>query len=64
MGVLFYNENVFVLNNRISIIGHVGHDFSPKLYIFSNSCSNFVNLGVTSSSFDLNKRASTPWSYP
>ncbi len=64
MGVLFYNENVFVLNNQFPIIGHVVHDFSPKLYIFSNSCSNLVNLVVNSSSLDLNKLASTPWSYP
>jgi hypothetical protein len=64
MGVLFYNENVFVLNNQFSTIGHVVHDFSPKLYIFSNSCSNLVKLVVNSSSLDLNKLASTSWSYP
>jgi len=64
MRVLFYNENVFVLNNQFSIIGHEVHHFSPKVYIFSNSCSNLVKLVVTSSSLDLNKVASTPWSYP
>jgi hypothetical protein len=62
--VLFYNENVFVLNNQFSIIGHEVHHFSPKVYIFPNSCSNLVKLVVTSSSLDLNKVASTPWSYP
>jgi len=48
---------VFVLNNEFSVITHGVHDFSTRLYIFSNnpSCSNPINLFTTPNLAYLNR---------